>query len=153
MSNNISIHHFIGPYKSGLSKIDFYQIERKAHQTSLHSNSLPIGRARSPNAPQGSAKEHRLRTNLQPCNSSYGLLEDLECYLDNRPRFAGERGLGRTGGIKRHLQEHAPDLFRHYAALMRIQPQYERSGRRGGSSAGCDYDGRREFPQGVSPGA
>ena len=81
------------------------------------------------------------------------MLEDLEYNLDNRPRFAGERCLGRAGGIKRHLQEHAPDLFRHYAALMRIQPQYERSGRRGGSSAGCDDDGRREFPQGVSPGA
>ncbi len=32
-----------------------------------------------------------------------GLLEDLECYLDNRPRFAGEHCLGRAGGIKRYL--------------------------------------------------
>ncbi len=50
-----------------------------------------------------------------------GLLEDLECYLDNRPRFAGEHCLGRAGGIKRHLQRHAPDLFAHYSALMRYK--------------------------------
>ena len=49
------------------------------------------------------------------------MLEDLECYLDNRPRFAGERCLGRAGGIKRHLQEYAPDLFAHYSALMRYK--------------------------------
>ena len=31
-------------------------------------------------------------------------------------------------------------------------PQCARSGRRSGSSAGCDDDGRREFPQGVFSG-
>ena len=50
-----------------------------------------------------------------------GLLEDLECYEDNRPRFEGARCLGRAGGIKRYLQEYAPDLFEHYSALMRYK--------------------------------
>ena len=63
-----------------------------------------------------------------------GLLEDLECYLDNRPRFAGDRCLGRAGGIKRHLQEHAPDLFTHYSALMR----YKAIAKRFRQAAGVD---------------
>ena len=63
-----------------------------------------------------------------------GLLEDLECYLDNRPRFAGNRCLGRAGGIKRHLQEHAPDLFAHYSALMR----YKAIAKRFRQAAGVD---------------
>ncbi len=51
-----------------------------------------------------------------------GLLEDLECYVDNRS-IAGEDGFwrGRRGGIKRFLEREAPDLFEHYAALMRYK--------------------------------
>ena len=56
-----------------------------------------------------------------------GLLEDLECYEDNRPRFEGAHCLGRAGGIKRYLQEQAPDLFAHYAALMRYKAIAKRS--------------------------
>ena len=63
----------------------------------------------------------QVRRNPEAALRLGGLLEDLECYVDNRPRFAGERCLGRAGGIKRYLQEHAPDLFTHYAALMRYK--------------------------------
>ncbi len=63
----------------------------------------------------------RVRGNPEAALRLGGLLEDLECYLDNRPRFAGERCLGRAGGIKRHLQRQAPDLFAHYSALMRYK--------------------------------
>ena len=51
-----------------------------------------------------------------------GLLEDLECYVDNRS-IAGEDGFwrGRRGGIKRFLEREAHDLFEHYAALMRYK--------------------------------
>lgn len=50
------------------------------------------------------------------------LLEDLECYVDNRS-IAGEDGFwhGRRGGIKRFLEREAHDLFEHYAALMRYK--------------------------------
>ena len=63
----------------------------------------------------------QVRRNPEAALRLGGLLEDLECHLDNRPRFAGERCLGRAGGIKRHLQAHAPDLFAHYSALMRYK--------------------------------
>ena len=63
----------------------------------------------------------QVRRNPEAALRLGGLLEDLECYLDNRPRFKGERCLGRAGGIKRYLQEYAPDLFEHYSALMRYK--------------------------------
>ena len=63
----------------------------------------------------------QVRRNPEAALRLGGLLEDLECYLDNHPRFEGSRCLGRAGGIKRHLQKHAPDLFEHYAALMRYK--------------------------------
>ncbi len=48
------------------------------------------------------------------------LLEDLERYVDNhlivKPGASGT--FGRAGGIKRLLEREAPDLFRHYAAIM-----------------------------------
>ena len=50
------------------------------------------------------------------------LLEDLECYVDNSIYF-NEKGkvAGRKGGIRRHLQEHAPDLYARYKTLMRYK--------------------------------
>lgn len=51
-----------------------------------------------------------------------GMLEDLECYVDNRS-LGGPAGgwRGRRGGIKRLLEREAPDLFAHYAAVMRYK--------------------------------
>ena len=50
------------------------------------------------------------------------LVEDLECYVDNSIYF-NEKGkvAGRRGGIRRHLQEHAPDLYARYKTLMRYK--------------------------------
>ena len=50
------------------------------------------------------------------------LVEDLECYVDNSIYF-NEKGkvAGRRGGIRRHLQEHAPDLHARYKTLMRYK--------------------------------
>lgn len=51
-----------------------------------------------------------------------GMLEDLECYVDNRAVGNRETGWrGRRGGIKRLLEREAPDLFEHYAAVMRYK--------------------------------
>lgn len=51
-----------------------------------------------------------------------GMLEDLECYVDNRVVGDAATGWrGRRGGIKRLLEREAPDLFAHYAALMRYK--------------------------------
>ena len=69
----------------------------------------------------------QVRRNPEAALRLGGLLEDLECYLDNRPRFKGDRCIGRAGGIKRHLQQYAPDLFEHYSALMRYKAIAKRS--------------------------
>lgn len=51
-----------------------------------------------------------------------GMLEDLECYVDNRSRGDSRTGWrGRRGGIKRLFEREAPDLFEHYAAIMRYK--------------------------------
>lgn len=51
-----------------------------------------------------------------------GMLEDLECHVDNRVVGDAATGWrGRRGGIKRLLEREAPDLFAHYAALMRYK--------------------------------
>ena len=51
-----------------------------------------------------------------------GLLEDLECYVDNCLRI-GPSGeiLGRNGGIKAWLRENAPELSERYKTLMRYK--------------------------------
>ena len=51
-----------------------------------------------------------------------GLLEDLECYVDNGLRFGPDGEiLGRNGGVKAWLREHAPELFDRYKTLMRYK--------------------------------
>ncbi len=51
-----------------------------------------------------------------------GLLEDLECYVDNCLRFGPDGEiLGRNGGVKAWLREHVPELFEHYKTLMRYK--------------------------------
>ena len=51
-----------------------------------------------------------------------GLLEDLECHVDNCLRIGpcGEI-LGRNGGIKAWLRENTPELFERYKTLMRYK--------------------------------
>ena len=51
-----------------------------------------------------------------------GLLEDLECYVDNCLRFDPDGEIiGRNGGVKAWLREHAPELFGRYKTLMRYK--------------------------------
>ena len=51
-----------------------------------------------------------------------GLLEDLECHVDNCLRFGPDGEiLGRNGGVKAWLREHAPGLSGHYKTLMRYK--------------------------------
>ena len=51
-----------------------------------------------------------------------GMLQDLECYVDNTLRF-DEYGnvVGRNGGIRGWLAENLPDLLHHYKTLMRYK--------------------------------
>ena len=51
-----------------------------------------------------------------------GLLEDLECHVDNCLRFGPDGEIiGRNGGVKAWLREHAPGLSGHYKTLMRYK--------------------------------
>ena len=116
------ILHF--PFSIQKSRPSYYAAER-ARRRALARERRRQGRRATTN-PRPSLEEIRalyaqVKRNPEAALRLGGLLEDLECYLDNRPRFAGARCLGRAGGIKRHLQEHAPDLFVHYAALMRYK--------------------------------
>jgi hypothetical protein len=51
-----------------------------------------------------------------------GLLQDLECYVDNRLRL-GEDGIvrGRNGGIRGWLRDNLPELMPKYKTLMRYK--------------------------------
>ena len=51
-----------------------------------------------------------------------GLLEDLECHVDNCLRFGPDGEIiGRNGGVKAWLREHVPGLSGHYKTLMRYK--------------------------------
>ena len=51
-----------------------------------------------------------------------GLLEDLECYVDNCLRFDPDGEIiGRNGGVKAWLREHVSGLSGHYKTLMRYK--------------------------------
>ena len=51
------------------------------------------------------------------------LLEDLECYVNNKPYWSLEtrRIVGRHGGIRQWLRENAPELSERYKTLMRYK--------------------------------
>ena len=49
-----------------------------------------------------------------------GIMEDLECYVDNSLRFGRGGGIvGRASGIKGWLQTNVPALYKKYATIMR----------------------------------
>ena len=51
-----------------------------------------------------------------------GMLQDLECYVDNCLRFDGcGNVVGRNGGIRGWIRENAPELFPKYKTLMRYK--------------------------------
>ena len=51
------------------------------------------------------------------------LLEDLECYVNNKPYWSPETRqiVGRHGGIRQWLRENAPELSERYKTLMRYK--------------------------------
>ena len=51
-----------------------------------------------------------------------GMLQDLECYVDNCLRFDGNGNVvGRNGGIRGWIRENVPELFPKYKTLMRYK--------------------------------
>ena len=82
-----------------------------------------------------------------------GLLEDLECYVDNCLRFGPDGEIiGRNGGVKAWLREHVPGLSGHYKTLMRYKALAKRLRQAAGISdpvpASAVFDGPPAPPPG-----
>ena len=85
-----------------------------------------------------------------------GLLEDLECYVDNCLRFGPDGEIiGRNGGVKAWLREHAPGLSGHYKTLMRYKALAKRLRQAAGISdpvsASAVFDGPPAPPRLPAP--
>ena len=70
-----------------------------------------------------------------------GMLQDLECFVDNSLRFDGDGNVvGRNGGIRGWLADNLPELLDHYKTLMRYKAMAIRlrqaTGTRSGGTAG-----------------
>ena len=64
----------------------------------------------------------RARDSVEDMVRLGSLMEDLECYVDNSPYFREDGSFaGRRGGIRRLLQDEAPDLYARYKTLMRYK--------------------------------
>ena len=86
---------------------------RIARRTTLNPRPTPEA-LRAAFAARGASPEAKVRLG--------GLLEDLECHVDNCLRFGPDGEiLGRNGGVKAWLREHAPELFCRYKTLMRYK--------------------------------
>ena len=86
---------------------------RMTRRTTLNPCPTPKG-LRTAYAARGASPEAKIRLG--------GILEDLECYVDNCLRFGPDGEiLGRNGGVKAWLREHVPELFEHYKTLMRYK--------------------------------
>ena len=89
--------------------------ERRSITRRTTVNACPTPEAlRAAFAARGASPEAKVRLG--------GLLEDLECYVDNCLRIGpGGEVLGRNGGIKAWLRENTPELFERYKTLMRYK--------------------------------
>ena len=86
---------------------------RIARRTTLNPRPTPEA-LRAAFAARGASPEAKVRLG--------GLLEDLECHVDNCLRFGPDGEIiGRNGGVKAWLREHAPGLSGHYKTLMRYK--------------------------------
>ena len=86
---------------------------RIARRTTLNPRPTPEA-LRAAFAARGASPEAKVRLG--------GLLEDLECHVDNCLRFGPDGEiLGRNGGVKAWLREHASELFGRYKTLMRYK--------------------------------
>ena len=85
----------------------------RARRTTLNPRPTPEA-LRAAFAARGASPEAKVRLG--------GLLEDLECHVDNCLRFGPDGEiLGRNGGVKAWLREHAPELLGRYKTLMRYK--------------------------------
>ena len=85
-----------------------------------------------------------------------GLLEDLECHVDNCLRFGPDGEiLGRNGGVKAWLREHVPELSGRYKTLMRYKALAKRLRRAAGIAdpvpASAVFDGPPAPPRLPAP--
>ena len=85
-----------------------------------------------------------------------GLLEDLECHVDNCLRFDPDGEIiGRNGGVKAWLREHVPGLSGHYKTLMRYKALAKRLRQAAGISdpvpASAVFDGPPAPPRLPAP--
>ena len=89
--------------------------ERRAVTRRTTVNACPTPEAlRAAFAARGTSPEAKVRLG--------GLLEDLECHVDNCLRIGpGGEVLGRNGGVKAWLRENTPELFGRYKTLMRYK--------------------------------
>ena len=89
--------------------------ERRAVTRRTTVNACPApGALRAAFAARGASPEAKVRLG--------GLLEDLECHVDNCLRFGPDGEIiGRNGGVKAWLREHAPGLSGRYKTLMRYK--------------------------------
>ena len=86
---------------------------RIARRTTLNPRPTPEA-LRAAFAARGASPEAKVRLG--------GLLEDLECYVDNCLRFDPDGEIiGRNGGVKAWLREHVSGLSGHYKTLMRYK--------------------------------
>lgn len=115
----------IDRYLHRLRRPTYYEME-KARRSALAAERRRLRKRRTLN-PMPSMDD--IRTALAHARESIegmlrlgSLLDDLECYVDNSPYF-NEHGklVGRRGGIRRHLQSSAPDLYARYKTLMRYK--------------------------------
>ena len=117
---------------------------RIARRTTLNPRPTPEA-LRAAFAARGSSPEAKVRLG--------GLLEDLECHVDNCLRFCPDGEiLGRNGGVKAWLREHAPELSGRYKTLMRYKALARRLRQAAGISdpvpASAVFDGPPAPPPG-----
>ena len=119
---------------------------RIARRTTLNPRPTPEA-LRAAFAARGASPEAKVRLG--------GLLEDLECHVDNCLRFGPDGEiLGRNGGVKAWLREHAPELSGRYKTLMRYKALAKRLRRAAGIAdpvpASAVFDGPPAPPRAPS---
>lgn len=119
------IRRAIDRHLARLRRPTYYEVERqRRHELAEERRRVRRRRTISPMPGMDEIRAALARAPGSPADMIRlgSLLEDLECYVDNSIYF-NEKGkvAGRRGGIRRHLQEYAPDLYARYKTLMRYK--------------------------------
>jgi len=119
------IRRAIDRHLARLRRPTYYEVERqRRHELAEERRRVRRRRTISPMPSMNDIREALARVSGSPADMIRlgSLVEDLECYVDNSIYF-NEKGevAGRRGGIRRHLQNHAPDLYARYKTLMRYK--------------------------------